>query len=107
MKTSLSGSAVPDTRGIQPHSQNASWHLPLHFIRPISTVGRLGLGEPLLISASHGDGMADIARALVPHYEKWEQEQLQQQLEVRECSGEWGVRLSGGLNRSQELLGVE
>lgn len=40
---------------------------------------RLGLGKPLLISASHGDGMADIARALVPHYEIWEQEQQQQQ----------------------------
>lgn len=42
-------------------------------------VSRLGFGEPLAISASHGDGMADFATALVPHYEEWEREQ-----EVRE-----------------------
>ncbi|CAN0191519.1 unnamed protein product, partial [Hapterophycus canaliculatus] len=36
---------------------------------------RLGFGEPLAISASHGDGMADFATALVPHYEEWEKEQ--------------------------------
>lgn len=42
-------------------------------------IGRLGFGEPLAISSSHGDGMADFASALVPHYEEWEKEQ-----EVRE-----------------------
>ncbi|CAN0506624.1 unnamed protein product, partial [Laminaria digitata] len=36
---------------------------------------RLGFGEPLALSASHGDGMADFASALVPHYEEWEKEQ--------------------------------
>ena len=36
---------------------------------------RLGFGEPLALSASHGDGMAEFATALVPHYEEWEREQ--------------------------------
>lgn len=51
-------------------------------VPPLPAISRLGLGEPILISSSHGDGMADIARALVPHYETWEKEQEQKQTEV-------------------------
>lgn len=55
------------------------WHFQLHdgaalFRVPI-TIRRLGFGEPLALSASHGDGMADFASALVPHYQEWEEEQ--------------------------------
>lgn len=46
------------------------------FVAPSKTVcRRLGFGEPLALSASHGDGMVDLASALIPHYERWEQEQ--------------------------------
>lgn len=36
---------------------------------------RLGFGTPIAVSASHGDGMADFASTLVPHFEEWEMEQ--------------------------------
>ena len=34
----------------------------------------LGLGEPIGISGEHGIGMPDVYNALLPHYEKWQQD---------------------------------
>ena len=33
---------------------------------------RLGFGEPIRISAEHGDGMADLAGVISPHYSQFE-----------------------------------
>jgi GTP-binding protein len=36
---------------------------------------RLGLGDPIAISAAHNEGMADLYGALAPHVEAWEEKQ--------------------------------
>lgn len=58
----------------------------------VTRVSRLGFGEPLAISASHGDGMADLATALVPHYEGWEKEQKKVGME-REAGSKGNIHL--------------
>jgi GTP-binding protein len=40
-------------------------HLSDRVLDTISDVLQLGLGDPILISASHGDGMADLAHSLI------------------------------------------
>ncbi|CAM9323653.1 unnamed protein product [Chrysoparadoxa australica] len=37
----------------------------------------LGLGEPLCVSAEHGEGMGELASVLVPHYEDYEKGQME------------------------------
>jgi hypothetical protein len=40
-------------------------HLSTRVLDTVSEATRLGQGEPLLISASHGDGIADVAQELI------------------------------------------
>lgn len=63
---------------------------------------RLGFGEPLALSASHGDGMADFAAALAPHYEEWEREQEVKLHYIKSAGKGWGRargRGRGGVRR--------
>ncbi|CAM9177357.1 unnamed protein product [Ascophyllum nodosum] len=62
-------------RGIYIVANKTEGQLTDQMAEAIDECRRLGFGEPLALSASHGDGMAEFATALVPHYEEWEREQ--------------------------------
>ncbi|CAM9890439.1 unnamed protein product, partial [Choristocarpus tenellus] len=58
---------------------------------------RLGFGEVLAISAEHGDGMGELAAAIVPHYNLWEEQSQAMAMtaeEEKEESGEEGMEAS-------------
>eukprot|EP00904_Undaria_pinnatifida_P010630 jgi/Undpi1/6698/HiC_scaffold_20.g09177.m1 len=62
-------------RGVYVVANKVEGQLNEQTAQALEECGRLGFGEPLALSASHGDGMGDFASALVPHYEEWEKEQ--------------------------------
>lgn len=73
-------------RGVYVVANKAEGQLNEQMAQALEECGRLGFGEPIALSASHGDGMADFASALVPHYEQWEKEQ-QALAEARSADG--------------------
>ncbi|CAM9762087.1 unnamed protein product [Pylaiella littoralis] len=62
-------------RGVYIVANKTEGQLTDQMSQSLEECGRLGFGEPIAISSSHGDGMADMATAFVPHYEEWEREQ--------------------------------
>eukprot|EP00752_Nemacystus_decipiens_P003942 g3610.t1 len=62
-------------RGVYIVANKTEGQLTEQMAQSLEECGRLGFGEPIAISSSHGDGMADFASALIPHYEEWEREQ--------------------------------
>ncbi|CAM9317858.1 unnamed protein product [Ectocarpus sp. 4 AP-2014] len=81
-------------RGVYIVANKTEGQLTEQMSQTLEECGRLGFGEPLAISSSHGDGMADFATALVPHYEEWEKEQ--------EAAAEAGLESNRPLSEEEE-----
>lgn len=64
----------------------------------------LGLGEPIAISAEHGEGLADLYDALLPHVERVEEEEL---AATEEARTDLAVDEDGELLDEDEPVGTE